>query len=469
VGPRGWAPLASALVLGPALLAPGIAVLTHGGFPGTVLAAAVAVVCVWLGLSGRRWPALRAFLALTLAGAGYGVAFAFFTPETADGADAARAELPPDPTQLTPTMRSMTRRMPPLNTPALGPRAAAYDLKPIQAHLRELLAVAVDPAGGAALVTRADGSLEHYSYPAFRPQRKEKYRLEQPGYRAALDGRRGRLYVAATDPAALRVNRYGDRPVGRGDLHVYDVGPLLRGRPAGPALHPIAVVPVGGDVSRLLLAPGGDCLYFLQHGPGGDTVGRVSADSLAVDARLRPGGPLAALCLAPDGATLYTAGSSLLVIEPATLKVREHIALEGSFCDLAADNSGRVILAELGQWPLLEALDARRGGHLLGRWRAQIHGRIYLQLSADGDRLYLASSSLVSNSVRGLQIGGDLVSRPQPLGLITSEQGGPNRGEFFMTPDGKFLINHWGKVFTLILDEGGGRPMAPRGAGGVAA
>jgi hypothetical protein len=453
-------------VLAPAVLAPGIALLTEGDSLGIALAVGVALACVLLSL--LRWPAAGLVLALAVTGAGYGLAYSYLMP--ASFANSQRLYPGPIPA----LMKGMSATG--LGGPRpVGPAVTTHvtDLE-FDSVIGPLLTAAVDPDARAAFVTRADGSLDLYSYPEFK--RRGTWRLPQPGYRAALDGRRGRLYLAVSDPKALQVNPYGDRPVGRGDLHVYDVAPLLRGgggrslspisRSAGPDpsgrpardLRPLAVVPLDGDVARLTLSPDREDVYYLLHRAGGDTVGRLAAANLSARTQVQPPGPLAALAVAPQGRAVYAAGGdSLLVLDPTTLAVRQSIPVEATVHDLAADGAGRVFLAESGQWTLVSVLDTRRSGEVVGRWESRLHGRVYLGLSADGARLYLGSSSLVSNLLRALQVSGDRAAHPRPLATATSDHNGPIRGEFFVSPDGLTLINRWGKVFRLaVMGRAGG-------------
>ncbi len=98
------------------------------------------------------------------------------------------------------------------------------DLKPI-ANVGSFLAAAVDAETRSILLLTADGTLTHLSAADFKLR--GTYRLGIVPYQAALDGKQGRLYVAAFDPQTL-----ADRPRGRGvgDLYVYDVRELLRGK-----------------------------------------------------------------------------------------------------------------------------------------------------------------------------------------------------------------------------------------------
>lgn len=451
--PKGWA--GQGLVLAPALLAPGLLLLTRG-LPAVGLAGGVLLACVALSLWQRWRPAVRFLLALALTGLGYAAAFAYFVP----GADKPAA----DPPSEAPANRDLLYGPVPAGGPALpsrpfpgAPMSRQPDLQ-YQTTLGDLLAVAIDPEAGTAFVTRANGRLDQYSYPEFR--RQGSYQLDRPGYRAALDGRRGRLYVAVSDPDALRANRQADRPAGNGDLHVYDIRGQLQGRTATAALRPAAVLPLGGNVSHLLLAPDHSCLYYLLHGPDGDTVGRLSTAPAGGETR-QPLPGAAALCLSPDGKGLYAADPGRVVnLDPVTLRVRQTFAIDLAVNDLAADNGGRVFVAEQGQATSITVLDARHDGSVLARIRPQLHGRIYLQLASDGARLYVGSSSLLTNTLRSLAVAEGTLANPTQLAQVVTDRLGTVRGEFFLAPNGKHLVSRWGIVLRLAELEHA-RPPAP--------
>jgi hypothetical protein len=332
----------------------------------------------------------------------------------------------------------------------------APDLTPLpNLALGELLAVAVDAKAFAAMVLRADGELAHYSYPDFRLQ--SRYRLEMPAYRAVLDGVGGCLYVATSDPKALQVNRQADRPVGRGDLHVYDVRALLAGTKwasrlhrqteSASRLHPKQVIPLDGDVSHLLLAPGREAVYYLLHRPDGDSVGRVPTSGVNKPRSLTSSEPIDCLCLAPDGTALYGARpGAVITLDPLSLRQRRVETIDAAICDISADEMGRVFAVEQGQAPWLSVLIPERNT-VLTRWPTRLHGRNYVAVTPEGSRIYLATSSLLSRTLLSLRIFS--VHNPQPTAQIHSDDSGPVRGEFFLTPDSKYLITRWGKVFQL--------------------
>src|SRR5262249_11826623 len=161
-----------------------------------------------------------------------------------------------------------------------------------------VLAAAFAPAMGVALVSRVDGTLEHYTYPEFMAW-SPTYRLQQPAYRMALDAQHCKLFVAASPATALRVNSYGDRPLGQGDIHVYDIRTVLDGKAKGGTLKPQATIPVGRNISHLLYSPHHNTLYYLADGPDTPILGRVPMADVS-KARRVPLPGATGLCLTPD-------------------------------------------------------------------------------------------------------------------------------------------------------------------------
>jgi hypothetical protein len=86
----------------------------------------------------------------------------------------------------------------------------------LHARVEPFLAAAIDTEGRTAYLLARDGSLREHSYPDFRL--KGRRRLSLTGYRIAVDGKAGRLYVAGFDPASVTER---PRAKSHGDIHVY--------------------------------------------------------------------------------------------------------------------------------------------------------------------------------------------------------------------------------------------------------
>jgi hypothetical protein len=469
--PAAWAVRAPSWPLLAAALLPLGIPLVNRGAAWVALGGGLAAACLVLSVCPRPALVLRLGLALALGVLGYAPALAARLAGAGESPAPAlrpaggpvavetgtvgqrfrgRPAMPlPDSTAGPRSMLPALTLPPPVEPlPPSGPRGA--DAEPrLAARVAEALAAATDPEAGAALLLTRRGGLRHYSYPDFRLR--GSYRLDRPAYRAALDGRRGLLFVASCPARALTVGTTGDREVAPGDVRVYDVAALLRGaeRP-GVELRPAVTFPDQVYVPGLALSPDRRWLYYLGVAPQLVTAYRRSTDRRSPDGQHPVPGGAVTLTLSPDGQALYALTSSSVVgIEPRSLQVTRRAPLPFVPNDLAADNGGRVFVGSRGERPVVLALDLRRGGAVLGHYKAPFPGRLYLGLTPDGRRLYLGTSSLTADRILGLRVDGERASQPQVEGAVSTDDDGLVRGEFRVTPDGQFLLNRWGKVYRL--------------------
>jgi hypothetical protein len=307
------------------------------------------------------------------------------------------------------------------------------------------LDVAFDAEAGIAVALRPDGGLDQFAYPSFR--RLARYRLAQQGYRVALDGRRGRVYVAVSEAAALQANYSGDRPEGRGDLHVYDTPFTIPGIVRSAELKPAAVLPLGACVRSLLIAPDRSCLYYLARGSEQTWVGRVPVDDMRQERRQElPAGSVAAL--SPDGRRLCAAGFGFLArLDPKTLQVHQRLKFTGPSSDLTIANDGRTFIAGEGEEPRVFGFDAT--GRSIHDAPARANAHAYLRLHPNGTALFTGSSSRIDPGVKRLSLTGTAVGipvfAPTPPGMS------PVRGEFFLSPDGELIVTHRGPVYRCMV------------------
>lgn len=461
-GSPAWA-LLPWLLLAPAILALGLLGWMGQGVLWAALGVGLGGLCLLVGQRGS-WPmSLRVGSSLSLALLGHGLTLAaprlnapVLQPlRIAAGQPSEAPELLPinlPPPSQTPDPVPVRRPKDPragLRTPqAVTDLVPAGRIDPLLA-----VAVAVDANGqGSAFVSATDGSLKKFSYPTFELQ--TVYRLRQTAYRAVVDARRKRLWVAACDPAVLRINEFGDRPEGPGDLHVYDLDAMRRSEGTVASLQPQQILPVRGTVLELLASPDSRWLFYLARTVAGVHLGRIDAERCRLDATLPLPEATRALCGTADGATLYAAGGrNVFVIDPASLRLRRHLERDADFNDIAAENGGRVYLAEEGQWTRLTRLDLNGAEPEVWQWSPRLHGRVYLRIAPDQFRLYAGTSSVISNHLDSLLIGGHGWKTPPQVGMAVPAPQRPVRGEFFLTPDGKYLINRWGRIFRLTQGE----------------
>ncbi|HTU19668.1 MAG TPA: hypothetical protein VMG10_16525 [Gemmataceae bacterium] len=472
--PAGGRPVLPWLLLTPTALALVPWMWAGQGVLWAVLGVALGGLCLLLG-QRSRWPvSLRVAASLSLALLGHGLTLASplrSAPEMAlPEKDPLHAfsSLPPAQPLIAPlpsgevSTPSVQRNMLVMDRLRQPPslRLVCPDLQPA-ALLGSLLAVSVyaRPHGNSiVLITTADGGLKEFSYPHFEPG--ATYRLQRTAYRAVVDGRRGLLWTAACEPANLRVNCHGDQPLGRADLHVYDI-PLsaASGTAATTSLHPRRVLHLAGDVRELLISPNQDALFYLAQDDEGVQLGRIDAERHRVTFRISLPNTIRTLCLTADGKTLYAAGDgSVLALDPTTLHTRKHVDVKIHVRSVAADNDGRVYLAEQGQWTRLTCLDLRGEQPTLLQWTSRMHGRVYLKMAPDQFRLYVGTSSLISDHIDSLLLRDHPWQTPPVTGMAVSGPQTPVQGEFFLTPDGCFLINRWGAAFRLAQ----GKPFCDR-------
>jgi hypothetical protein len=488
--PAGWYGRAPSWpVLAAALLPLGVPLVQRGAV-WVALGGALAAAGLVLSVCRRPAPVLRLAVALALAVLGYAPALTARLAGAGDGpVPAPRPSGDPftsGPTLAGPRLRGRTGLLslsssqgppergllaplvlPPLVEP-LPP--AAPPESHLAARVAEALAAAVDPVTsdpgvGAALLLTRRGGLRHYSYPDF--QLRGSYRLERPGYRAALDGPRGLLFVASYPDRAA--DREGVPPEGRyqrganisrtrgdtraaGDVQVYDVAALLRGgeRP-GADLRPVATFPEQGYVPNLVLSPDRNWLYYLGISAQAVTLYRLGVKDRAVATKLPLSTGAGTLALAPDGRVLYaTTPAGVAAFDPTTLRQTREAPLPFVPNDLAADSAGRVFVGSRGERPVVVALDLRRPAPaVLGHYKAPFPGRLYLRLTPDGRHLFLGTSSVLADRLVALRVDGEGVRQPQVEGTFSTDDNGLVRGEFQLTPDGRFLLNRWGKVYRL--------------------
>jgi len=453
------------LLLLPAVLALGLAVWAGYGVGWAGLGVSLGGLCLLLGQWGRWSLSARVGASLPLAILGHGLTLAGGSWLETDAllllAVAGNTESATTPVSALPS--SAGEQFP--HAPPPAPRASPEQLLLAAgsvrgtpdllfvAHVGELLSLdaASERSGrGVVFTTTATGALQQFSYPEFRWQ--ASYQLEQPAYRVLVDGRRGLLWAAASEPRALRVSGVGERSSGRGDLHLYDIHQAQLGRLETHAhLQPRRVLSLQGDVMELLATADRSRLFYLAQTDRGVHLGRIDADAESVDRRLPLPAEICALCLTPDGATLFAAGAGLLlVIDAATLRLVRRLEMDADFSAVAADNEQQVYLGEQGPWTDLTKLDLSVPNARGRKWPAHLYGRIFLKLAPDGHRLYVGTSSVISNHLDALLVRGSLGPIPPQCGMVSSDANGPVRGEFFLTPDGQFLVNRWGKVFRLL-------------------
>jgi hypothetical protein len=448
------------MLLAPAIAALGLLMWAGHGVLWAALGVGLGSLCLLVAQHARWRLSLRVGPSLSLALVGHGLTLAGPLMSSPSLHPILAAEQSADAPASPPLNLQSQPNPPPVAMTSLGSEArfrnsnqtSPADLAAVPVHLGALLAVAVyaDSAGeGSLFVTTADRSLKQFSYPEF--ELRGACRIEQPAYRAAMDQQRGLLWVAVSDPRDLRVNEHGDRPEGRGDLHVYDLHASRRDNRTGDSrLRPRQVLALQGAILELFASPDPRWLFYLARTADGVHLGRIDADKRCIDARLPLPNETRALCGTADGLTLYAAGGrNVFVVDPASLRPRRRQEINADIHAVAADNDGQVYLAEAGQWTCLTRLDLSGSEPTIQQWDPRMHGRVYLRMAPDQNRFYVGTSSVIANRLDSLLLRGHESDTPPQVGIAVADSHGPVRGEFFLTPDGQYLLNRWGRVFRL--------------------
>ncbi len=363
-----------------------------------------------------------------------------------------------------------------VNKPAARPLAFGKDLQRL-ADVEPFLAAAVDARADRVLLLGHDRFLRVYSYPDFQPQR--AYWLGVTAYRAVLDRERGALYAAVCNVSELRSDRAG-KVGGPADLHVYDVKKTLAGEDLSDrVLRPTAVIPLGAEVSHLVITSDSRWVYYLDASDWkGARLGRIDAATRRADKTTTVSDATGSFCLSRDGKSLYVGRilrdpkvapqhmkGEVQVFDVATMQPRTSIEVPSQPKEIAAEDE---LLFFGGEGPL-GVLDMRPARpKLLGHWDGPWFGGLLFAGIAPR-RVYIAPRT-VPATVRAFEFPENVPvkDRPQEVDTVTDGGDGSLQGEFLTTPDGKYLLCHTGAVLRLAV-PGANRPLPPREAGGTPA
>lgn len=269
--------------------------------------------------------------------------------------------------------------------------------------------------------------------------------------------------------------------LGLGDLHVYDVRPILAGQvKPGTALRPVAVLAAQAGVAALRLAPDGRWLYYLDvKGEAQARLVRVDTQARTVDRRLDLGPRVVALGMSPDGKTLYAPAAdgpydtfpgeaphhkgTLTVIDAAAFAGGRVLPVPTAPYDVADADDGRVFLsAGSGQHSKVLLVKDNAAAPLT---HEPIGFRgAYLALSADQKRLYVADRLLTPSSVVARDLSPAGLVEPRVNRRTFEVAGQPFGTEILVTPDGRFLMCKGGAILWLEGAKGdpkGGKLVGP--------
>ncbi len=374
---------------------------------------------------------------------------------------------PPDPPAQAAVASPMPMPMPAPGMPNPIPNPGGRPpVVPMAAQMRyatnvlPFSSLAADDRARAAFGTSNTGVLFHYTYPEF--QRRGFYRLNKlTAYQSVLDGRAGMLYCAMAAPRSVRGHAGRHRERGLGDVHVYDVNPILRGTADRfTPLEPVATLAADVVVGNMHLSPDGRWLYFLNVKDRTNVrLVRIATATRATD-DLRLANGMEVLRLTPDGSTLVASTSSgsreedlrgpglpaqLQVIDANRFIVERTFRMPRDVYDMDVSNDNRAYCTCTGAASEVLAIDLKTGA-VLARWGG-ISGSSFVRASPNGKRLYLLPQFAGTNALDCWALPDRLADEPRK-GLAVPF-GNPSR-EMILTPDGKRLVFKSGAVYELL-------------------
>jgi hypothetical protein len=215
------------------------------------------------------------------------------------------------------------------------------------------------------------------------------------------------------------------------------------------------VIPVGGTVGALYLSPDRQWLYYLNVTDA--RLGRVEAATNRRGRELRLTEGTDALALSRDGKTLAataavagvnkgSAGCQLQIIDPAKWEIRKDFTVAASPYDVAASDAGLVYVSGGdGDWTDVAVVDPAKEA-IVARWGG-VWTRSFVQLAADGKRLYASSQGVTPGTLDALPLPEKPDEKPAAYRAPAPGKYALG-GEFTPTPDGRFLLCKTGVVLT---------------------
>jgi WD40 repeat protein len=321
--------------------------------------------------------------------------------------------------------------------------------------IEEFITAAAAPERKTVFVLPNSAFLKTYSYPQFKLT--GSYRIGGVAYKSALDAKAGLLYLDVSDPKAIQNPHANHNTLGTGDIHVYDVRPILEGKAeSGKKLEPVAVIKLDGTVASLLLSPDGKWLYYLNvKDPKNIQAGRIDTATREKSPEIALAEKTEKMVLSRDGKMLYSASrmgkeneGRIYAIDPAAWKITKDFTAELDPGDFDATDSGLLFVVNAsGGWTNLHVVDVQRG-LVLVRWRIVVDGH-RIQFSPDQKRYYLSKPGGSPQDVVARAFPEKLEANAQQVDLGIYTAPGPVGRDFYITPDGRFLMTRIGQVLKL--------------------
>jgi hypothetical protein len=337
---------------------------------------------------------------------------------------------------------------------------------------------------------RMFGTLRRFSYPSFQIQ--GTYKLPNLGTRAVIDPKKGVMYMVAVTPTinanVMRGQQY-DRAAANGTLQVYDLEQIRSGKVQEQKdLLPTTTLEVSGRIEGLVLSADGKTLYCVKTLMVGTKPAKAelyafdTADLKDKPKKMELDMPAADLCLSADGKDLLVLGevtdpknpNNVTVVDAAEWKLKPTLTLPGPSKSIAPAKDGGFVAGAYmggaggGSTKLMLAGTQTDNGELKADSPAKASNNGYVKFTPDGGRLI--SSSFKNYGFDVYDVTGKSLKKVASVRQAGGLQVG---GYFHVSPDGKFLVFHFGAVIEMAKvgentgfgnrPPGGFNPGAPGG------
>lgn len=321
------------------------------------------------------------------------------------------------------------------------------------ADIGPVLAVAFAAESGPAFSATPGGELRVHDRATFAVR--ASYRLPSPASELALAPKGGRLFAALARSRAVRLGRLARPERPSADLALFNVEAILRGTPPPASeLNPVKVISLGSEVHSIALSHDGARAYCLALADSNLHLSlfdpRTGEQLKHVTFPYPPNGQRAAIALPPDeGLVFVVNGLRVLTFSPDLSRQLDLPVQLRLSCSPVALGGGHLALLSRPtvstQVSHVIVLNMREH-KVAQRWHAAVPGVPALGASADGRRLWLATSAVLGGGVVALEGRG-----PDQLPVLVGRAHGKpfDRicGRLFVSPDGELAALSNGLVF----------------------
>jgi hypothetical protein len=236
--------------------------------------------------------------------------------------------------------------------------------------------------------------------------------------------------------------------------------------PVADEIKVVSTLKLRAAITELLLSPDGSALYALDLSEG--KVYHLKPDTLEVVASADTMESAVAMCLTPDGKTIYVGGRDpgyvssgkagngyVQTISASSMKPTGTFNVPFGIHRLVATNSGTVVVTGSGQWGGLAVIDAQKKSVIGTAW--MIYGGSSIRLHPDHSRVYTGTfgSSPGDFHCVPLKKPAGKANNPSGLGDAYESYDSPYHGEhplggeFEISSDGRYLVGGYGSVLRL--------------------